>query len=168
MNHHAHHLWSLADWFEEDGFSNTAGQLLLAADAIERASAFFAWFNRHYPAPGSHPDHEWNQLGMALAAGESSQSAPPEFSGSSAKPCGWDRVANTCVAAECRCALAPSIQPLPPGEPVAWVDGAALRSLADATSPDAYVQTTLNKSNPEGTRTALYAKRTAGVGGRDV
>lgn len=31
------------------------------------ARDFFAWFNRHYPAPSSHPDHEWNRLGVALA-----------------------------------------------------------------------------------------------------
>lgn len=42
-------------------------------------------------------------------------------------------------------------------QPAAWVDGAALRWLADpARSPNAYTQTTLNKQDPEGTRTPLY------------
>jgi hypothetical protein len=36
----------------------------------QAASNFFAWFNRHYPAPSNHPDHEWNQLGAALAEPE--------------------------------------------------------------------------------------------------
>lgn len=42
-------------------------------------------------------------------------------------------------------------------EPVAWVDGAALRFLADSErGPDAYIDTSLSKSNPAGGRTALY------------
>lgn len=35
---------------------------------IEQAARnFFSWFNKHYPAPSNHPDHEWNRLGSKLA-----------------------------------------------------------------------------------------------------
>ena len=35
---------------------------------VEQAARdFFGWFNRHYPAPSTNPDHEWNRLGVALA-----------------------------------------------------------------------------------------------------
>ena len=34
---------------------------------VEQAARdFFGWFNRHYPAPSTNPDHEWNRLGVAL------------------------------------------------------------------------------------------------------
>lgn len=35
---------------------------------VEQAARdFFGWFNRHYPAPSTNPDHEWNRLGVVLA-----------------------------------------------------------------------------------------------------
>jgi hypothetical protein len=41
--------------------------------------------------------------------------------------------------------------------PAAWVDGLALRWLANPElGPHAYIETTLNTENPAGVRTALY------------
>lgn len=34
---------------------------------VEKAARdFFCWFNRHYPAPSTNQDSEWNRLGVAL------------------------------------------------------------------------------------------------------
>ena len=32
------------------------------------AAEFFGWFNRHCPAPSSHPEHPWCAMGMRLSA----------------------------------------------------------------------------------------------------
>ena len=46
---------------------------------VEQAARdFFGWFNRHYPAPSTNPDHEWNRLGVALVNHQEEAQAAPE------------------------------------------------------------------------------------------
>ena len=40
----------------------------VAKEIVNAAAAFFGWFNKHYPPPSQHPDHEWCRLGAALFA----------------------------------------------------------------------------------------------------
>jgi hypothetical protein len=47
------------------------------ADLRHAAFHFFAWFNRHYPRPSEHPEHEWNRLDMALFATPSHEAREP-------------------------------------------------------------------------------------------
>jgi hypothetical protein len=47
-----------------NGFSLNYCQELMAVKVAARE--FFAWFNKAYPEPSNHPDHEWSRLGLLL------------------------------------------------------------------------------------------------------
>jgi hypothetical protein len=80
-----HELHDLADWLEAKGRRETAAWLRSLASRYEvvaganntarhYASAFFGWFNKHYPEPSSHDNHPWCRLGEWL--GQTAPHAP--------------------------------------------------------------------------------------------
>lgn len=46
-----------------------------AKQVVQAAADFFGWFNKHYPEPSRHPDHEWNKLAMALLKAQGDNNA---------------------------------------------------------------------------------------------
>ena len=48
------------------GLDDNAALLDHAAHVVQCAANFFAWYNKHYPEPSSHPHHPWCVLGVSL------------------------------------------------------------------------------------------------------
>jgi hypothetical protein len=69
-------LFEISEWFAGRDQRLNASLLIQAGNAVQAAGNFFAWFNRHYPAPSLHPDHEWNRLGLALQLSGNSGELP--------------------------------------------------------------------------------------------
>jgi hypothetical protein len=59
-------LREVADWFRLRGLDENAALLGHVAHAVQCAANFFAWYNKHYPSPSSHPLHPWCALGASL------------------------------------------------------------------------------------------------------
>lgn len=60
-------LREVADWFRLRGLDENAALLDHAAHVAQCAANFFAWYNKYYPEPSSHPHHPWCVLGVLLA-----------------------------------------------------------------------------------------------------
>jgi len=60
-------LREVADWFRLRGLDENAALLDHAAHVVQCAANFFAWYNKYYPEPSSHPHHPWCVLGVSLA-----------------------------------------------------------------------------------------------------
>lgn len=67
MSEQADELRDISGFFARRGDKANADWLMRAADTLEAASAFFAWFNRHYPEPSAHAEHPWCTLDRHLA-----------------------------------------------------------------------------------------------------
>lgn len=59
-------LREVSDWFRLRGLDENAALLDHAAHAVQCAANFFAWYNKYYPEPSSHPHHPWCVLGASL------------------------------------------------------------------------------------------------------
>ena len=59
-------LREVADWFRLRGLDENAALLDHAAHVVQCAANFFAWYNKYYPEPSSHPRHPWRVLGVLL------------------------------------------------------------------------------------------------------
>lgn len=62
-------LREVADWLRAQGKSDNAKFIDGAAQSLQAAGDFFAWFNKSYPQPSSNELHPWSRLGVALAVG---------------------------------------------------------------------------------------------------
>ena len=69
-------LREVADWFRVRGLDENTALLDQAAHTVQCAANFFAWFNKYYPEPSSHPQHEWCVLGVALTPDSAGAALP--------------------------------------------------------------------------------------------
>lgn len=57
---------------------------------VEQAARdFFCWFNRHYPAPSTNQDSEWNRLGVALVNHQEEASAATHAHAAALEEAAW-------------------------------------------------------------------------------
>lgn len=61
-------LREVADWFRLRELDENAALLDHAAHTVQCAANFFAWYNKYYPEPSSHPLHPWCILGAILTS----------------------------------------------------------------------------------------------------